>query len=395
MGPQSLLVGRIGRWGVLITTLAAVVCGCQPARPQGELSLLSPTLSVHAVDVATHEEVTRVDPTAARQGGSTTKILTAAAALDRLGPERRVATRVAVTPDGEYVLVGGADPTLRPDALSALAGQTAAHAQRVGRSAVSIGYDSTAVTVPPSAGWSTEYVADIEPAGLLLRTDDGVLRDREVAAEFARLVAAAGVTATLAGPQDAGVPLEPVATHQGPTVAELTSDMLKNSDSLIAESLFALMHETDHAPGQPLVHALEQAGVDTTGLVLDDGSGVSAQTRITAAALTQVLLKARDDPDWRPIADGLPVAGEDGTLGPETGRFLTPATSCAVGRLRAKTGSLTGVVALAGYAPSNDSERVLALILNDIPTEIPVDEVRAAVDRAAVALMGCGQTSRG
>ena len=86
----------------------------------------------------------------------------------------------------------------------------------------------------------------------------------------------------------------------------------------------------------------------------------------------------------RPLVDLLPIAGGSGTL---SNRFLdTDAGRDAVGLLRAKTGSLTGTNALAGFV-TDDSGRVLtfSMISNNAgPTG------RTAIDAVAAALRSCG-----
>ena len=89
---------------------------------------------------------------------------------------------------------------------------------------------------------------------------------------------------------------------------------------------------------------LSDLGVPLAGAVIRDGSGLSRHNRLRARTLVEVLrLAASDDhPDLRPVLTGLPVGGFTGSL---AYRFadVPPA---GVGRVRAKTGTLTGVSAL-------------------------------------------------
>ena len=92
-----------------------------------------------------------------------------------------------------------------------------------------------------------------------------------------------------------------------------------------------------------------------------------------------------DEPKLRPLLDLLPIAGGSGTL---SDRFIdgTPAGSGPAGWLRAKTGSLTAINALAGVV-TDRSGRVLtfALISNDAGMS-----GRTAIDALGVALWSCG-----
>lgn len=121
-----------------------------------------------------------------------------------------------------------------------------------------------------------------------------------------------------------------------------------------------------------------------------DSSGLSVDDRLTAETLDGVINAAAADAtltanhELRPLVDLLPIAGGSGTL---SNRFLDTDAGRATARLlRAKTGSLTGTNALAGFV-TDASGRVLtfSLISNDAgPTG------RTAIDAVAAALRSCG-----
>jgi D-alanyl-D-alanine carboxypeptidase/D-alanyl-D-alanine-endopeptidase (penicillin-binding protein 4) len=128
-----------------------------------------------------------------------------------------------------------------------------------------------------------------------------------------------------------------------------------------------------------------QAGED--GLV--DGSGLSYNDRISPALLTATLaLAARADrPQLRGVYTGLPVAGYSGTL---QNRFRTAAAGAsAAGMVRAKTGTLTGISAIAGIVVDADG-RVLAFAVVADATGPGTGAAQEALDRIAAALAGCG-----
>ena len=104
---------------------------------------------------------------------------------------------------------------------------------------------------------------------------------------------------------------------------------------------------------------LPTLGVPVRGVVLHDGSGLAPDDRITCASLLGVVSLATQA-RFSPITQGLPVAGQSGTL---AGRLVgTP----LAGRLRAKTGHIDGVVGLAGFVdaatpaghPSRDDQLI-------------------------------------
>jgi D-alanyl-D-alanine carboxypeptidase/D-alanyl-D-alanine-endopeptidase (penicillin-binding protein 4) len=92
-------------------------------------------------------------------------------------------------------------------------------------------------------------------------------------------------------------------------------------------------------------------------VVVDKGSGLSRETRITASQLATLLLQAWRSPVMPELMSSLPVSGVDGTLKRST------ATG---GRAHLKTGSLRDVAAQAGYVLSRSGRRyVLVALVND------------------------------
>ena len=128
-------------------------------------------------------------------------------------------------------------------------------------------------------------------------------------------------------------------------------------------------------------------GVELRGSVLHDGSGLSRENRLHPQVLVDVLRLATepDRPDLRPVSTGLPVAGFTGSLadrmdlGPPEGR----------GRVRAKTGTLTGVTSLAGLATDLEGNAMVFVLMAD---RVPEDRdyfARVAMDAAAASLGAC------
>lgn len=98
-------------------------------------------------------------------------------------------------------------------------------------------------------------------------------------------------------------------------------------------------------------------GVDTKGLFLEDGSGLSVHNGVPSLFLAQVLHKVYNNPRWYKVIDeSLPVAGRSGGM-----KSLLKGTA-AEGRLRAKTGTLDRVRSFTGYAPDRNG-RLLAFCI--------------------------------
>ena len=148
-----------------------------------------------------------------------------------------------------------------------------------------------------------------------------------------------------------------VAAVDSAPLRTVVEEMLATSDNNTAEllvkeiGLAAGGAGTREAGLAAIRTTLERWGVPTAGMVLDDGSGLSNENRVTCGAFVDVL--ARSGPN-QALGAGLPVAGRSGTL---TDVFTD---SPVTGRLRAKTGTLgnapfnadpPAVKALSGYLP--------------------------------------------
>lgn len=157
-----------------------------------------------------------------------------------------------------------------------------------------------------------------------------------------------------------------VAIHQSPPLADLVRLMNKESDNLIAETL--LMQVGIRAKGGPatwekgldaVASYLERSGWPAGTYRLADGSGLSRYNAVTPAQLTRLLRHVAGDRLAYPaFLISLPVSGVDGTL---ASRLATPT---ARGRLRAKTGTMSGVSALAGYLDTPQGPIVVSVFIN-------------------------------
>ena len=102
----------------------------------------------------------------------------------------------------------------------------------------------------------------------------------------------------------------------------------------------------------------ERLGELPADLVIDNGSGLSRETRLAANTLSKLLLTAWDSP-WMPeLMSSLPITGVDGTV---------RRSRSAVGRAHLKTGSLRDVAARAGYVLASSGKRyVLVVTVNHV-----------------------------
>ena len=176
----------------------------------------------------------------------------------------------------------------------------------------------------------------------------------------------------------------PLVRHWSAPLAATGADMLKHSRNLYAESLVrhlgATVRSAAHT-GRAVVSAvLADWGIDGNGAVVADGSGLSRYTYLTAGTLVEVLSRMYRAPEHRaPIMAALPVAGRDGTL-----RRRLVGTA-AEGVVRAKTGSMSRVRALAGYVETAGGETLaFAILANNFSA--PAAEVTRVIDEAVATL---------
>jgi D-alanyl-D-alanine carboxypeptidase/D-alanyl-D-alanine-endopeptidase (penicillin-binding protein 4) len=153
-----------------------------------------------------------------------------------------------------------------------------------------------------------------------------------------------------------------LATHESPPLGEIVRDVNKWSNNVMARQLFLSMaNERPATPETARVRIdkwLQAKEVD--GTVLDNGTGLSRNERVTAEGLGKLLLAAWKSPVMPEMMASLPIAGSDGTLKKRFGN------SAAAGRAHLKTGYIEGVRAIAGYVLDRNGQRwVVVGILND------------------------------
>ncbi len=344
--------------------------------------------------------------TEAQMPASNMKLVTGLGALTSLGADRILTTRVALRASGTgIVLVGGGDPLLSSSNLDVLASRTVAAltaaaggvAPTTARLFINDSLFSDGTRAP---GWLSTYVPGevtyVRALGRhgILVTDTAA----DAGAYFASRLKARGVAVTYEG-RGAGSLGATVASIDGHDVGDAVSVMLRDSDNQVAETLFrhvALAH------GQPATWAggsaaaravLVENGIPTTSLVLLDGSGLSRSDRLTATSMARLmaLVQSGEDASLDGFVGWLPVAGRTGTLAAGNSRFTTSPSKCAAGKVYAKTGTLTGAIALSGTARGWDgSSRAFSIIVNRPPTSrYSVLTIRQAIDGLAATITGC------
>ncbi len=355
---------------------------------------------------------------------STMKLITATAALDRLGSEAVLTTSVTATAapsngvlTGDLHLVGGGDPLLstadylatferQPQiatSLEELADKVAA-AGIVRITGDLVGDDRLFDAQRSIPSWKESYRTNGEVGSLsALAVNDGFARTLSTkknakvvfkanddpagtaAATFAALLAERGVA--LEGTPRAVTPDEAAASESIATLAslpmkEIVAEMLKQSDNTSAEMLLKLISiASGTKPGttagglNAMKEVLAERRIDPSSFTLVDGSGLDRANKVTCLALVQAIETAPEE-----LRASLPVAGESGTL---IERMLGDAVR---GKVRAKTGTLNGISSLAGDVATRGGGTVeFAMVLNDLP---PGVQGVATGDEMAIVIAG-------
>ncbi|MDP5226986.1 MULTISPECIES: D-alanyl-D-alanine carboxypeptidase/D-alanyl-D-alanine-endopeptidase [Arthrobacter] len=359
--------------------------------------------------------------TAPRMPASNMKLLTAAAALHVLGPERRFRTQVLRSGPSAIVIKGGGDVLLgagqsAPDAvmghagLATLATQTVSALQTSGaKGRLSVAVDTALFTGPalnPAvekddvAAGETAPVAPLAlNSGRFKVTDTAAPRPEDQGAEVLKaftdalnsVAGGTGLSFVAGGAAGTGVEL---ASVDSATVAEQVGWMLQNSDNFLAAVLGRMVSLGTGGPGsyagaiQAVTSQLEGLGVDTHGMVISDLSGLAPGNRVSAAQFTSLirLMTSGDDPSLRAALDGFPVAAVSGTLG---SRYDASSSKAGAGLVRAKTGTLNTVLSLSGYVVDADGRLLLFSFIGNGLTPGAAGN-KPALDASAAVLAGCG-----
>ncbi len=171
-----------------------------------------------------------------------------------------------------------------------------------------------------------------------------------------------------------------VAHVDSAPLSAIIGEMLTDSNNYTAEMLAREIghvhaHNGSTAAGAAVILEIDAAlGVPTAHVVLHDGSGLAPDDRVTCTALLAVVDRM-SEPRFQAIDAGLPVAAHTGTL---AARFHGDPLA---GVLRAKTGSIDGVVALSGTIDTGAHPR-FAFIANGNFSESGGQALQAAVAHA-------------
>jgi D-alanyl-D-alanine carboxypeptidase/D-alanyl-D-alanine-endopeptidase (penicillin-binding protein 4) len=296
---------------------------------------------------------------------STMKLLTAVTAIDLLGGDFKLNTSLrymGTVKDsvltGDLICVGGLDPMFDANDMRAFV-----------ESVKGLGVDTIRgrLVAAPSfkeselfgEGWCWD---DDNPqlSPLLVERKD------EFMSVFANRLREAGIVVEASittAPYSKDALMLCLRSH---TLKDVLMPMLKESDNLYAESLFFQIAASQTARPAKAAHArqiikreLSKAGVTGVPYRIADGSGLSLYNYVTPELMVKLLCYAyKNTKIFMQLYPALPIAGQDGTL---KKRMTGPYTN---GKVKAKTGTLTGISSLAGYLTTANGHVLAFSIIN-------------------------------
>jgi D-alanyl-D-alanine carboxypeptidase len=341
--------------------------------------------SVSLIDVSTGLTVFESNANSQRKPASLMKLLSAAATLRYLDSSTVFATSVSLGPTPDSLVVDGEyDPWISMDAKAAV---------KMKRTYF---YGLAAKGLSAVRKNSEESVKK-------LQIYYNELNYAEVA-NFKAYYKKRGVQVTFVKVSESkakSIAGEQIIYSTSPPVKEIMNWFLTWSDNILAERMARLAARAagnqfnGTGVAKTFNKVLLDLGIDPAKIIIKDASGLSKENKLTASILSQLLYKIHSDPVFSPLIDGLPVSGKTGTL---SERYIESAPQ-AVGLVKAKTGTLSGTVSMAGYVQSGDREYAFTIIADKIKRTTAASKLaRKTVDIylgkiAAPLIVPIGETS--
>lgn len=296
---------------------------------------------------------------------STMKLVTAIAAIDRLGGSYQFKTELCYTGEvndrtltGNIYCVGGFDPRFNSDDMRAFV--EAIHKMGVDTIRGNIYADKSMKDADQfGAGWCWD---DDNPAlsPLLISRKDSFV-ERFVNDLLSNSLVVEANVGEAQRPDSAYC-----ICRRFHTIDQILMRMMKNSDNLYAESMFYQLaastgtRQASAKQARSVINRLiSKVGLNPKRYEIADGSGLSLYNYLSAELEVRLLRYAfQNNNIYMHLRPSLPIAGEDGTLRKRmTGVFTA-------GNVRAKTGTVQGVSSLAGYCTAANGHRLAFSIIN-------------------------------
>ena len=335
------------------------------ARMAASPALSNPSVSL--IDVSTGKVVFESNANSPRKPASLMKLLSASATLRYLDPSKTFATSLALGPTLESVVIDGEyDPWISMNSKEAIKMRRTSFYALASKSLSVIAQRSGEPVKKLQVYYNDLYSKDV--------------------ANFKAYYKKRGVIATIVSVSDSkakSLATEQIFYSTSPTVKEIMNWFLVWSDNVVSERMARLASRAagnqfnEQGVAKTFDKVLRELGIDPSKIIVKDASGLSKQNKLTANILSQLLYKIHSDPLFSQLIDGLPVSGKTGTL---SKRYIESAPQ-AIGLVKAKTGTLSGTVSLAGYVQSGDREYAFTIIADNIKrTNYASEQARKTLD---------------
>jgi D-alanyl-D-alanine carboxypeptidase/D-alanyl-D-alanine-endopeptidase (penicillin-binding protein 4) len=397
------------------TETPTLVRACSVADSVNATSILD--LQAEVLNASTGEVLFDRAASVAARPASIMKLFTAAAALEQLGPDFTVTTRVYqdASDPGKIYLVGAGDPTLtRTTSSGATVYRNAPKLTDLARQVEkSTGEQITEIVLDSTlyGGESGDYQSVWDPRGITEgymapvaalmvdadrkdpqkqtspRSEDPIQR----AGDWFKQVLGAQAIDAQVSKGVATADAKQIAAVESAPISDWIPYMLRVSDNQLAEALARLVAlDLNLAPEfssltPAIVKALANTGLTLTGLRLEDGSGLSKFNTLPPALANDLLVLVNQGyGDFEIIESGMPVSGQSGSL---SARFADEQAD-SHDLIIAKTGWIRTGYTLAGFADAVDGTRLIFTVYN-LGTSVSLAN-RAAMDDLVYAMFKCG-----
>jgi D-alanyl-D-alanine carboxypeptidase/D-alanyl-D-alanine-endopeptidase (penicillin-binding protein 4) len=345
-----------------------------PALQQRIRSVVGGEAAVWSVSVADANGrlLADVNGTKARIPASNQKLISTAIALDRLGPDYRLTTRLWRQPDGTLQITGEGDPDLDLAQLKRFAklalGSGGSSGQASGPVAIQLVEEPQQRWWPQGWDWADRAEAYGAPITRLALTSNAL--DMAVSNPPSRMQKLLGQEIKRQG-GSAAIRLVPVTTANTDTATLLHEERsvgmhgllsLANTDSHNFTAEVLLRQGTGswelNQARQRAMQWLSAQGLPMAGVNVVDGSGLDRSNRLTSRLLVALMLRMAQHPYANDYVASMAIAGQRGTL-----RNLWRGTELD-GRFRGKTGTISGVRSISGVLETPDGVRYVSMVSN-------------------------------
>ncbi len=322
-------------------------------------------LGMEIYDLTADTVLYKVNEKTLLRPASTMKVVTAIAAIDKLGGSYQFRTSLYYTGkitdnvlEGDVYCVGGFDPRFNSDDMKAFAEGF----RKMGVDTIRgrlYGDVSMKNSDKLGEGWCWDDDNPTLTPLLISRKDLFMERFKQSLQDDSIYLDAFTYNGTL--PNGAFS----VCTRLH-TIDQILMNMMKESDNLYAESMFYQIAAstgnrpaTSHSARAVIRQLIKKIGLDPMGYKIADGSGLSLYNYVSADLEVKLLRYAYQNNNvYLHLYPSLPVAGQDGTLKNRMRGTFT------AGNVRAKTGTLTGISSLAGYCTAANGHQICFSIIN-------------------------------